>query len=77
MGQGKRPDEEPIVSGTGRYASCETIDGFPAIYDDFLKRFCYARLAGGAYESTGMPVTCPPLPDILWNAKNRTRSAGA
>ena len=77
MGQGKRPDEELIVSGTGTHAACETIGGFPAIYDDFLKRFCYARLVGGAYESTGMPVTCPPPPDILRNAKKRIRSARA
>ncbi len=77
LGQGKRPDEELIVSGTGAYAACETIDGFPAIYDDFLGRFCYARLVGGAYESTGMPVTSPPPPDILRIARQRMRSATA
>ena len=77
MGQGKRPDEELIVSGTGAYASCETVGGFAAVYDNFLERFCYARLVSGAHESTGVPVTSPPPPDILRKAKNRMRSVGA
>ena len=77
MGQGKRPDEELIVSGAGGHGTCETIDGFPAIYDEFLGRFCYARMVRGVYESTAMPVTCPPPPDILRNVRNRIRSAKA
>ena len=77
MGQGKRPDEELIVSGTGAYASCETVGGFAAVYDDFLERFCYARLLRGVHHSTGVPVTSPPPPDILRKANHRARSARA
>lgn len=65
MGQGKRPDVDLFVSGTAKHTSSKTVDGFPAIYDDFLERFCYARLLGETYESTGVPVTSPPPPDIL------------
>lgn len=69
LGQGKGPDVELIVSGTGTYATYETVDGFPAIYDDVLELFCYARLVGGAYESTGVPVTFPPPPGVERHAK--------
>ena len=77
LGQGKRLDEELIVIGTGECALCETVTGFAAVYDDFLERFCYARLLSGVQHSTGVPVTSPPPPDILRTAKNRARTAGA
>ena len=76
MGQGKLSDVDLVVSGTGKHAPCKTVDGFPAIYDDFLGRFCYARLLRGAYESTGVPVTSPAPPDIVRNAKNQMQSDG-
>ena len=69
LGQGKGPDVELIVTGTGTYATYETLSGFPAIYDDFLELFCYARLVGGAYESTGVPLRSPPPPDVERHAK--------
>lgn len=69
LGQGKGPDVELIVSGTATYATYETLDGFPAVYDDKLELFCYARLSGGAYESTGVPVTAPPPTGVERHAK--------
>ena len=57
VGQANGPDVELIVSGTEFYATYETVEGFPAVYDDALGLFCYARVVDGSYESTGVPVT--------------------
>jgi hypothetical protein len=65
LGQGKGPDVELIVSGTPLYATYETVDGFPVIYDDDRELFCYARLRDdGAFESTGVSVDSPLPPDV-------------
>ncbi|MEO8127955.1 MAG: hypothetical protein ABJF23_08700 [Bryobacteraceae bacterium] len=69
LGQGKGPDVDLIVTGTGTYATYETLDGFPAIYDDFLELFCYARVVSGAYESTAVPLRSPPPPDVERHSK--------
>ena len=34
LGQENGPEVELIVSGTALYATYETLDGFPAVYDD-------------------------------------------
>ena len=77
LGQGKGPDVDLIVSGTGTYATYETLDGFPAIYDDFLELFCYARIVGGAYESTGVPIRSLPPPDVERYAKESDEVRGS
>ncbi|MGH9280826.1 MAG: hypothetical protein ACRD12_22400 [Acidimicrobiales bacterium] len=64
LGQGKGPDVELIVSGTALYATYHTLDGLPAVYDDDRELFCYARLVDGRFESTGVPVSAPPPPDV-------------
>jgi hypothetical protein len=64
LGQEKGPDVELIVSGTALYATYETLDGFPTIYDEDLGLFCYARVVAGRYESTGVPITSPPPPAV-------------
>jgi hypothetical protein len=66
-----------IVSGTRTYATYETPEGFPAIYDDALELFCYARVVNGAYESTGVPVTEAPPAGVERHAKesDQVRSA--
>lgn len=63
LAQGKGPDVELIVKGTPFYATYHTPDGFPAVYDDDLELFCYARLVGGRLQSTGVPVSEPPPTD--------------
>jgi len=63
LGQADGSEVELIVSGTRLYATYETPDGFPAVYDQPSGRFCYARLVSGSFESTGVPVTLPPPPD--------------
>ncbi|MFP2898402.1 hypothetical protein [Corallococcus sp. 4LFB] len=69
LGQANGPDVELIVSGTELYATYETVEGFPVIYDDALGRFYYARVVEGRYESTGVSVTSPPPPGLLQHAR--------
>jgi hypothetical protein len=69
LGQANGSEVELIVSGTALYATYETLDGFPAIYDEDLGLFCYARVVAGKYQSTGVPVTSPPPPDVDQHAK--------
>ena len=64
LGQANGPDVELIVRGTELYATYETPDGFPAVYDDGLGLFCYARVVNGAFQSTGTPVASPPPPGV-------------
>lgn len=64
LGQANGPDVELVVRGTELYASYETPDGFPAVYDDGLGLFCYAKLAEGRFESTGISVAGPPPPGV-------------
>jgi len=61
LGQGRGPDVELVVTGTALYATYETIDGYPAVYDPYRELFCYARLGpDGAFRSTGVSVLGPP-----------------
>jgi hypothetical protein len=60
IGQANGPDVDLIVRGTELYGTYETPEGFPAIHDDTLGLFCYARLEDGRFVSTGIPVTQPP-----------------
>ena len=69
LGQGDGSEVELIVTGTELYATYETTDGFPAVYDDGRQRFCYARVVDGRYESTGVAVTSPPPPGLSRHAK--------
>src|SRR6476661_5186932 len=51
LGQGKGPDVDLVVSGTRVYATYQTPEGFPVLYDEGLELFCYARLTpAGAFE---------------------------
>ena len=69
LGQGNGPDVDLIVSGTDLYATYETPEGYPAIYDEALGRFCYARVVKGRYESTGVPVSDAPPEGVELHAK--------
>jgi hypothetical protein len=68
LAQSNGPDVEMLVTGTEFYASYETPDGFPAVYDESRGLFCYARLVGGRFESTGIPVTEAPPPGVTRHA---------
>jgi hypothetical protein len=69
LGQRDAPDVELIVSGTHTYATYQTLDGYPAVYDNERGLFCYARLENGRLLSTGVPVTAPPPAGVQKNAK--------
>jgi hypothetical protein len=60
LAQRDAPDVELIVSGTHTYATYQTLDGYPAVYDEARGLFFYARLEDGGLISTGVPVTDPP-----------------
>ncbi|WP_426126063.1 hypothetical protein [Pararhizobium sp. PWRC1-1] len=64
LGQANGPDVELVVRGTELYATYETSDGFPAIYDDALGLFCYAKIVDGGFATTGIPVTSPPTDEV-------------
>ena len=69
LGQANGPEVELIVTGTRDYATYETPDGAPAIYDDERGLFCYARVINGEYQSTGVPVTEPTPAGIVPHAQ--------
>lgn len=69
LGQGDGSEVELIVTGTELYASYETLDGYPALYDDGLEMFCYARVVDGRFTSTGVPVSAPPPPGVRRHVK--------
>jgi hypothetical protein len=72
LGQANGPEVELVVTGTELYATYETPDGFPAIYDNSLGLFCFARVVDGKYESTGVPVTAQPPAGVELHAKEST-----
>jgi hypothetical protein len=69
LGQTNGPDVELVVTGTELYATYETPEGYPAVYDDRSGLFCFARVVDGAFHSTGVPVTSAPPADVDKHAK--------
>lgn len=69
LGQENGPDVELVVSGTKQYATYETVDGFPVIYDQGLGLFCYALVVDGRYRSTGVSLQAPPPPAVARHAR--------
>ena len=68
LGQAKGGDVELIVRGTELYATYETVDGYPALYNEALGLFCYASVVNGAFEATHTPVSQPPPHNIVRHA---------
>lgn len=64
LSQANGPDVPLIVRGTELYGTYETPDGFPVVYDDSLGLFCYARVVAGEFQSTSVPSTASPPPDV-------------
>ena len=69
LGQANGPDVDLVVTGTELYATYETPDGYPAIYDDGLGLFCFARLVRGKFQSTGVPVNEKPPSAVVPHSK--------
>lgn len=68
LAQAQGPDVELVVKGTEFYATYETPEGFPAVYDEARGLFCYARVVRGRFESTGIPVTEQPPSGVTRHA---------
>ena len=64
LSQANGPDIPLIVRGTELYGTYETPDGFPVVYDDAHGLFCYARVVAGEFQSTGVPSTSSPPPEV-------------
>ena len=90
FGQSNGPDVQLKVFGDEHYARYEDLNGFTALYDEELGQFCYARLAAGAFRSTGVPLNRPPpaglarhlqepqaITEAKANARRATRAAVA
>ena len=69
LGQGDGSEVELMVSGNPLYATYETVDGYPVVYDDERELFFVARVVDGRYQSTGVPVSEPPPDDVVRHAK--------
>ncbi len=63
--QANGPDVRLRVFGDEHYARYETIDGYTAVYDDPKGLYCYARLDGNRFLSTGVPVDAGPPAGIV------------
>lgn len=59
LGQENGPEVELRVFGDEHRARYETLDGYTAVYDEVRGLFCYAKLEGGSFASTGVPITEP------------------
>ncbi len=77
MGQANGPDVDLIVSGTELYATYETPEGFPAVYDDALGLFCYARIVGGRFEVIGCfrCFAAAARRAVAWRRERRSQAA--
>jgi hypothetical protein len=60
LGQSDGSEVELVVNGTALYATYETLEGYPVVYESDAGMFCYARLSDGRFESSGVPVALPP-----------------
>ena len=65
FGQTKGPDVRLKVFGDELYARYEDLNGFTVVYDQGRGQFCYARLAAGAFRSTGVSLDRPPPAGIV------------
>jgi M6 family metalloprotease-like protein len=60
------------VSGDEHYARYENLNGYTAVYDTDLGLYCYAGLASGVFQSTGVPVTEDPPPGVARHLQEPT-----
>ncbi len=69
LAQANGPDVELVVSGTELYATYHTAEGYPAVYDDGLGLFCYAKTVQGRFASTGVSVTSSAPAGVTANGR--------
>ena len=64
FGQRSGPAVRLVVHGDEFYARHETETGYTTVYDEDRGLFCYAVLVGGAFVSSGMPISAGPPPGV-------------
>ena len=64
FGQRSGPAVRLVVHGDEFYARHETETGYTTVYDEDRGLFCYAALVGGAFVSSGMPISVGPPPGV-------------
>lgn len=65
FGQPKGPDISLKVFGDEHYARYEDLNGYSAVFDEERGGFCYARLSGGSFRSTGVALSEPVPPGLV------------
>lgn len=65
FGQPKGPDISLKVFGDEHYARYEDSNGYSAVFDEERGGFCYARLSGGSFRSTGVALSEPVPPGLV------------
>lgn len=65
FGQAQGPEVRLKVFGDELYARYESLDGYSTVYDEERGLFCYARLAAGAFRSSGVPIGQAPPAGIV------------
>lgn len=65
FGQRSGGEVRLVVFGDEHYARYENLDGYTAVDDSELGRFCYAALSGDVLRSTGVPITDDPPAGIV------------
>ena len=76
FGQRSGPAVRMVVHGDEFYARHETETGYTTVYDEDRGLFCYAALVGGAFVSSGMPISVGPPPGVPATCTRRRRCAG-
>jgi M6 family metalloprotease-like protein len=64
FGQRSGPEIQLVVRGDEFYSRHETLSGYTAVYDEARGLFCYAVVVGGAFVSSGLPVSGGPPPGV-------------
>lgn len=65
FGQENGPDVRLITYGDEHYARYEDLNGYTVIYDSDLGVFCYARLEGNRFASTGVGLDQAPPQELV------------
>ena len=82
LGQGDGSEVELIVSGNPLYATYETVDGYPVVYDDERELFCSRARRGrslsvdrGARRRSASPRRRPPRQGVRRGPRRKGRGA--
>ena len=69
IGQENGPEVEVAVFGDEHYARYETPEGYTVVYDPDRGLFTYALVRDGRFESSGIPMSQRPPPELERHAQ--------